>query len=652
MSEKNSATFKQDQNIKLVLEADGGKSELLAGNIEGVFLDLHSYGFTGSVRFSGSNNTDLNTLFHSKKPIKVTLTFFPTDPKKIATPLLELKGIVTERRWKRVDVANDTKKIPEYRYQINFSDNAKVTWEEHFPLSIYVNKSMKEIFEEHKNPEITLKYDFPPLENKHPVTAFSLRHNDSLPPSKQSSFYPFLAWYLHHEGGIFSYDYKDHTYTILAKKKPAEGEPFKIREAYVLPLSGLVAYEPRYNEKIIKHNPDSMDPEDKENENSFKSVRRDSIHPEKYRIHPEHSYAAAKSSFEFSLPEMEFYPLTFKDDFSISKLVPGSYITFFSDKSSWTSDPLIKDKVFRTRVLIFTAIRTTNSGTHKTVQPYQITLRCIVEPKDETYIERPPFSPPIFPFEIEGQVFSDVAPKEQTTFKISEEVPKGQYLVKVPLAGKDLKVVVPFTPNMTSGQHYFPYYKDEKVLLDLYFHTAQIKKVVDWNKLVQLPSTVQGVQTVYGSHGKDKYALLKHEYEGGENSVLTIKQSTSAPQVQIITLKDKELIIKVEEKDKKTVLMRYHCDEGVTISYANEESKDSQEIKMDGKQITQTCKDSSDTSTIVQTPTSCTFTCKDFNIKSDNIKTDIKDAVNHKVGSKFNIEAPVINAKGDMKVGG
>jgi hypothetical protein len=652
VSELKNGFFNYKLSLKLILEADGKTSELLAGVIDNVFLDLHSYGFNGNIRFTGYDNPDLNTLFHSKKPIKITLTISPTDPSKQGPPLLELKGIVTERRWKRVDEANHAKKLPIYHYLINIADHAQVTWGEHFPVNIYVSKSMKEVFEEHKNPEITIKYDFPPLEAKHPITAFSLCYNKHLSRPRQISFYSFFNWYMHQEGGILSYIYKNNTYSVIAKK--AEGKPFKISEWLISPVSGLVPSESRYDDKTIKHSPTAMDAEDKTNDHSFKSVRRDSIDPAKYRTFPEHTYEKVESPLDPTQPEMELFPLHFENDFHLDKLIPGSFISFTSDENSWTQDPLIKDKEFRCRSMIFSADRTESLDTHKNIQVYRIAVKSILEPKEETYIDRPYFSPPIFPFEIEGEIFSDIGDKPQSTFKISEDdkAPQGQYLVKVPLAGKDLKVVVPFTPNLSSGQQYFPYFKEEKVLLGMYFRTALIKRVIDWNKLTRLPNGVQGVQTVFSSNGKDEYSILKHEFEDGKNSVVTLKQSTSAVQTQTLTIKDKEILIQVVEKDKKTVLMRYHSEEGITISFAKEEEKSLQELKMDGKQITHTCKDSSDTSTFVQTPKSFSFTAKDFNIISDKVTADIKDVINHKAGSKINLESPVINAKGDLKVGG
>src|SRR6185295_10990074 len=106
---------------------------------------------------------------------------------------------------------------------------------------------MKDAVEEHKNPEITLKYDFPPIEEKKPIIAFNLEYDKSLPSLGQAGFYSLVNWYLHLEGGIFSYDYKEHEYSILTKKPPAKGAPYKIREHWVGPPTTKLPAIARYS---------------------------------------------------------------------------------------------------------------------------------------------------------------------------------------------------------------------------------------------------------------------------------------------------------------------------------------------------------------------------------------------------------------------
>jgi hypothetical protein len=646
MTEEKIPQFDADLKLKLVLESDGKKAELIAGNIENIFLKLHSYGFEATLIFSSCNDQEVDAVYDSKKPTTVVLTFL--DPKK-TEPLFELKGFVITKQSQRVDTADNNLGEPLTFYKVRVQDNARATWEEHFPTSIYVNKSMKEALEQHKNPEITIKYDFPPLESIKPITAFSLPFNKALPKAQQPSFYSFINWYLHLEGGILNYDYKTHSYSIVAKKDD-KGEAYKIQEKWITPPIGLHAPVPRFNTKIVTHTAQNVDAEEVENTEAYKSVRRDFMNPEGYTIFPQHAPQDVVSPLYPDETELTFHAKYFTDDFHIHQLIPGSLIGFPTDKS-WTQPH--QDKAYRVRMLTFSANKLDPPDVDKPVQKYDITCSPTLELKEETYIERPLFHPPVFPFEIHGKIFSDIGDTQQSTFKVTqeEEAPQGQYHVVVPLVGGDQKIIVPFTPNMP-GHHFFPYTKDQEVLLAMYFRTALILRAINFQNRVRLPQDVQGKQIVLSYNGVDQYALMKHEFKDGKDSVVTIEQATSDKQAQTITIQDKEIVIAVETKDEKTILIKYSCEQGLFLSLNDKASKITQEIALDGKQITQTCKNDSDTNTIIQTPDTTTLTCKNFNLKADKVVIDAKEAINCKAGSKFNVEAPISNAKTQMKIGG
>lgn len=649
MMDKMAPSFEHPLNLKLELESDGKKTELLAGNIENLFLELHSYGFEAYLILSGCDNKELADLFDSKKPTSITLTFLPTDPLQ-TDPLLELKGfVVPPKEHQKVDVVSNNSEKSVIYYKIVVHDNARATWQEHFPTSIYIDKSMKDALEEHKNPEITLKYDFPPIEAQKPITAFSLPFNKSIPKTDQPSFYSFVHWYLQQAGGIFAYDYKAHSYSIIAKKE-AKGEAYKIAEAWVTPPIGAYPTIPRYNTKVVTHTAQSSDPEDKENEEGYKSVRRDFMSSKGYTVFPEHAHEDVASSLYPTDKELTFHALSFEEDFHLDKLIPGSLVGFPMDPRSWTKDH--QDKVYRSRSMVFTATKIDPPDTDKPIQKYLLSCTTLAELKDETYIERPHYHPPVFPFQIHGKIFSDIGDEKQSTFKVTkgEKDPLGQYHVQVPLAGKDHTLVIPFLPNMT-GHYYFPYTKDQEVLLAMYFHTAQILRAIEHQNRVRLPDGAQGKQIVLSYNNTNEYAIFKHEFKDGKQSVITIEQATSDKQMQVFTIQDKEILITVNTKDEKSIFIKWSSETGLLLTVDDQQGKISQTIALDGKQIVQTCKNDSDTCTIVQTPDSATVTCKNFTVKADKIVMDAKEEINCKAASKINLEAPVTNAKTKLKVG-
>lgn len=647
--------FTQELSLTLKLEADGQEAEITSGNIEKISLELHSYGFIGNIQFSGIDDDTLDTLYESKKQTKVTLSFASTDPLAEGDPLLEIKGIVIRKFFSRVDNKDKVNPHAIRHYEIVIADNAQATWSEHCPTNVYVDESMKDVIEAHKNPEISIKYDFSPLDKKHPIIAFSLASNPAVPLEDQDHFYSFFTWYLYHEGGIWDYDYTANTYTVLGKKKPLSGEAYSIKEHWVAPPMAQYERPSRYNLHTVTHTSDSIDTESQENETAFKSVRRDVITPQNYRAFPEHAHEPVHSTLTPEYPEIELEVTHLESDFHIDKLIPGSYVTFFGGGKleTWSDDDFFEGKTFRSRVLFFEADKLgIAEKLDKPTQPYRLYIKAILEDEKETFIERPYFTPPVYPFTIQGKVSSDIGDKEQSTYKISENehAPQGLYLVSVPLA-KHKNVIVPFTPDFMSGQYYFPLNKGERVLLSMYFHTAKIQRVIDWQPLARLPSGVQGNQIVLSSNGKDKYAIIKHEFEGGKDSVITITQATSETQMQTVQIKDKDIQITVDEKDKKTLTIHLSGEQGLSISLEEKPALHTQKISFDGEQIVTVCQGPAGISVCTQTPESVTIACKEFNVISEKISLTAGE-INNAAAISFDVETPIANLKaGAVKLG-
>ena len=640
--------FEYDLSLELKIEAGGANVSILSGNIEDLSLDLHSYGFTCMLQFSSFENNDLDDLFSPSNVPKVTkasLSFKSTE-KDQPDPLLELRGIVTKKIVKRVDQIGEKEQSVRF-YEITFSDNAKVQWGEHFPVNIYIDQSMKHVIEQHKTPEISIDFNFPPLEEIHPILAFSLPYKHGEAPSRQTTFYSFLMWYLQNENAVWAYDYHSQSYS-LSSTKESEGDPYKIFEPYVVSPTYIFPETLRYNVKTIKHSSTLADVEDLLVTDAFETIHRDVIVPLSPVDFLDLDHQEVKSSVNSEEAEIRLEVSQFLKEFHIDKLVPGSLVAFRGDAKidSWTSDPFYKGKTFRSRELRVEAHKPkTSEAVVTAVESYRLSVTALLEEKDENFIERPDFIPPAFPFSIHGTVFSDIGDVPQTTYRITpaEESPQLYYLITVPLAGETKELIVPFTPDFMTGQYYFPFCKGEKVVLSVYFQAAKIERVLDWQPLARLPQGVQGNQIVLASNGQNKYSILRHEFEDLTNSVITLEQSSSATQRQTIHIQEKDLVITVEEQGKKTILVSLNNDSGLILSLQDKESGMTQTIVLDGKTITQTCKNQEATSTIVQKPDSVTVTCKTFTVTADNIALHAKDGIEEKGGSKVDIITPVTN---------
>jgi hypothetical protein len=388
--------FKSNLLLLLKLESDGKEIVLPTGNIEKVLLDLHSYGFTSSIQFCTFDKDDLDEMFKSPKILKATITFKPTDPEGGSAPLLEIKGIVTDRSFKRLPAVEGKEDKAHRLYEIYFCDHAKAVWEQHHPTNIYVDESMKDVIEKHINPDIAIKYDWNPIETKYPITAFSLPHKPWLLPKEQTNFYSFLVWYLHQENGILLYHYDKHNYTITGKKIEPAGDPLEIPEWLALPPLCIIPQTPRYNSRTLTHSADNMKEDDKENEDSYKSVRREIFDAANYRIYPEHANEKIQSTLDSQQNEVEFELTSFTKKILINKLIPGSFVCFKGDKEgNWTRQAEFKDKKFRIRSLYFEANKLgISEEIDKNSQAFGLYIKAKLEDEKDTFVEWPRFIPP------------------------------------------------------------------------------------------------------------------------------------------------------------------------------------------------------------------------------------------------------------------
>ena len=648
--------FEAELTLLLTLDVEGNKVEILAGHIDDLDLNLNSYGHRCFLSFSLFDREDVNALFAQTKVMKASLSFLPGKSLLEMTTPFEIQGIVTDKVFRRLRSPQGKETQTFYVYEISFSDSAKVTWEQHFPVNLYANESMKDIIDQHINPEVTIKYDWSLLEVKRPLTAFSLKYQPGIAAHQQTSFYSFLHWYLYQENGVLTYDYKTHEYDLSGEKKKAEGLPLELREWDVLPPTCIFPPSVRYNEKVLKHTSEALVAQDKENPDSFKSVRRDSIDSKNYPLFPEQAPEDVQSSLQLTKPEIDVEVIKFSDSIHIDKLVPGSFVSFTGDgEGEWSSDPNFASQKLRVRNLVFKAHNLNSSQeVELPYQSFQLYVKMKLEAEEEEFVERPTFNAPHFPFYMQGTVVSNVGEKEQSTHQIleTEESPQGLYLIQVPLAGKGKTVMAPFVPSY-SGQYYYPFNKGAKVLLGIHFHTTRIERPIDWDPLARLPKGVQGNQIVLASNGKDEYTILRNEYEEGKNSVFTIKKSSSETQVQTIQIQEKNVMVSVEEKDQKTLLLQLNNDSGFVLSLEDKASGNQQQIVFDGTSITTTCKGDAGTSVIIQKPDAISFDCKEFTIKSEKITFDAQDAIALNGANKVGIESKIADiAASTVNLGG
>ena len=87
---------------------------------------------------------------------------------------------------------------------------------------------------------------------------------------------------------------------------------------------------------------------------------------------------------------------------------------------------------------------------------------------------------------------------------------------------KNQIITTPFNPNTLPGQFYFPAYKYERVLVDMYYDRAMISQFREWRATAQVPQATQGDQLLLGKTPVNRTSV-QHFYES-ERPVFEIER--------------------------------------------------------------------------------------------------------------------------------
>ncbi len=651
----NSETFVKKLQGVFELEVEGTKSAAFSNHLKDIEVHFHPYGYEARVHFATYDNKEMSQLFMQTKTKKATLTFKSADSEDKGTEVLKLQGIVTGHSCQ--SLGQQSRKGIEKIYTVYFKDPAQVGWEEHFPRRIFVGKTMKDVIDAEKTPSITIAYDWDVLTQVKPILAFSLEPQIGTKVDQHPSFYSFLTWYLHQFNGVLEYDYEKNSYTIRGKKD--EGAAPKVIPEWISTAPECQLPSPlRFLDRTIRPAADAHEFEDAENPDGIQGVRRDLFNDANYFYFPDQISQKIKSKLLREKPYIRFSLTELAEFLNVDELRPGRLIEFKKNDAlpeSWVDDPLFKGKPYRIVNVYFRAsIDHELLEIEKLDQFYHLELKIEAEAKEELYVERPAFTPPAFPFFVQGKVVSKEGDEEQTTFHITkpEKALLPHYLMTTSLTEEGEVIPVPFFPHIISGQHYFPLCKDQKVMLEIHFQTAAVARSLNHQNLVQPPIDNQMNQTVFGSNGIDRYVLQRHEFEDGKNSVFTLKQSASSDHSKVIRMREEEgdLVLSLEEKGKAAMSVRFHTD-ALSVEYKSEESGVTQQSVYTPESITHISKKGEDKSAIILTPESISMTSKKIEMECDEMSITAKKTISQNAGTKMFLDTPIVNASGKMKVG-
>jgi hypothetical protein len=543
--------------ITLTLQIKGESYIIPCGNVKNLELDCQYYGFSGALGFSipedGSRVDKLLKPFTTEDLIEVALSIAPVIPPPVDNPPLPLilNGIVTKKTLQE-ELYLQTKDIDVYyrHYKIWFADAAQVLWKQHFPCELFVEESMESVFKQQLTPQIKLDMTLPAMKLKHPMICLGLGlddqyNNGSRQDYNDASFYDFVLNYVNTHHAHLQYDYSKQSYSITEERvKPQASKTFPSME--ILSITTQWEDTQRYQIQLLNALVDKPKMETINNLQAVEGIRHDVLmrEPVADKVNSYKDKAAACLAAKQELQEIQF------STWPVVTFAPG--YDFSVDKKTWGKDPFFTNKKYRAFQILIKADIESEAAEHQiqndTNAVYNLCYQVMAEPETSQYPRLPEVKLAAYPVQVEGQVIStvgDETKKDKTYDLVRHQVTqRDQYKIKIPLWDK--VILIEEEPDRMHPRFYFPYDRDDKLLIDLYCYKGQVSRVLDWGLRTKLAQKTQGNHVLFGKNDKNETSM-SHIYEG-ENPVLHIKRLKEEDN-EHIKLKDGTLILETNWED-------------------------------------------------------------------------------------------------------
>ncbi len=493
--------------LELKLTITAGRSfEIPGANVKGVKAEVRPYGHRCAADFWISEEERKDEFFPAfVKPdlmeakIEITPRKRPEDeafdPLILQGPVTE-KALLSERTIENVHLSGNP--VLYRHYRIHFADPAWVLWRQHFPCDLMVDKTLKDLIEAHRA-GVSLDYQWPPLEVKHPINTLPLGQEGN-----EASFYDYVVWVVDALNGVWIYDAAGDTYTFSADKGSGGGA-VHLDDQVVADLSVHFPETPRNSGKLL--NAFSEDPRKQaiDQSQAKTGIRRDFIGRFPVASDFDARHRLETDRLAIREPEIE---VAF-GRFPLMTIRPGSLIQIAGYQ--WSSSLFTYNKTYRLRDLSLEAVSADPEVTadhNMDHARYNIDLIARMESQAEVRASLPPYVAPRFPLRVEGRIVSEQGEEKAETYQIYQDDYKqrDRYRVEIPLF-ENQQVIVPFEPRFLSGHFYFPAYKKERVLVGLDFHTARIIDFLDWRTEGRLPMETQGNHILFGKTPESKTSM-------------------------------------------------------------------------------------------------------------------------------------------------
>jgi len=535
-------SFVEDLAITLSLNIKGKVYKVPVSNVRSLELTLHSYGFNGKISFIVNNEESKDTLLAQiikddliKVLLKVEKVIVPPKAKSIP---INLTGLVTTRSFSEQiqasDLPTETLMINRH-YHFEFADSAQVLWKQHRPCDLFTDSTLKALIQAHTPKEIVIQYDWSFLDDQYPVLGLSLGA-----PTNEASFYDFILWLVDSHNGVFSYNFSTNEYSLTATKKPSKStlslDPFEVAN-----LKTEYPEVLRYQAKVLNAYVDSPKTTAVDNAQNASPMRRDYI-----ASYPIASDMQARGTLENKRFKQRLHEVSVGyKKFQLEVTPPGQSVNFLK-YSAWKASLFNQDKNYCVNKWSMNAYWK-KTGNIPSYSVYEIEHSLNLEGSKELWADIPPYITPVYPVFVEGKVNCEQGKETDATyqFQADDNTSINYYQVSIPL-WENKKIRAAYQPSMDTGQFYFPYYKNAKVLVGLNFDNAFIVNFLDWESGAALPMDSQGNQIVMGKSTTSKN-VIKHTYVDSKPEFQI--QRTEEKDTELLQFSDGYIILQTQQED-------------------------------------------------------------------------------------------------------
>ncbi len=510
------------------------------GQVKHVSAHLSSHGFTASVTFWGRLETEEAPLYQAfLQPalvrVRLSISGVHDQPDELAPPLV-LQGVARARSLSSLPQGEINGEKHSFRsYRIDFADAAQVLWRQHRPTELHTDKKMSELLEAHRVDPIQITCDWDVLEAQQPMLCLALGED-----ARGASFYDFVIWYVHSQGGVWTYDNQEDRY-LLTRSKPRMGDPVALGGRQVRQVEFSLPPVPRHSTRVLNTFAVSPTTTDIEQRQASSGVWHEVLLRTPLTTEAEQRATLEKQRLQ---PPQQRLSLSFHR-FPTIPIHPGTILRL--EGSLWPPGLKGTDKPQRVRELTLQAVATETGPERDSQQPdasYHVALSVLLEPETDPAAHLPSFVAPCYPIHVEGKMHCPGGEEDDRLYLLVEDEKNSLlfWRVAVPLWNKI--VSVPAQPGYFPGHFYFPPYKNARVLLALHFDHAELHSSLDWGATVRLPQDGQGDQALLGKNRTSQTAFT-HDYQ--EEKPVWALHRVSANDLQTVCFSEGNMVIETRE---------------------------------------------------------------------------------------------------------